>query len=140
MSIQKGVYILIPQSKKNGFTLIECVIAILCDFIVMTLVLVFINACVHIMHLRTTQQDQMAILQLRQILAISSDVEIEDNRLSLIYEHEEIEIKFDRNRIVRTPGYEILMEKVDEVEFYEEDDEIYLVYKKENQEYTFQLL
>ncbi|MDO4467309.1 MAG: ComGF family competence protein [Bacillota bacterium] len=130
---------MIQKSKKNGFTLIECIIAILCDFVVMSLVLVFINACVHIVHLRTSQQDQFAILQLRQLLATSSDVEVESNFLKLLYEHEEIIIKWDKNRIVRTPGYEIWIENVEKGEFYEEDKNIYLSFTKENEEFIYQL-
>ncbi len=81
----------------------------------------------------------MGILQLRQICATATDIDVQDSALSLLYEHEEIELKYDRNRLVRTPGYEILLENISEAHFYEEDNKIFLSYSQEQEDYQFQI-
>lgn len=85
------------------------------------------------------QQEQMAVIQLREILSLSKNIEVEQNKLTMNYKHESIWIGQDKNRLVKKEGYEILMEGVDYVAFFKEKEEIYLSYTKANKEYNVQI-
>ena len=49
------------------------------------------------------------------------------------------ELYFDKNRIVKSPGYEIYMENIDSAHFYKKEDGYYLWFKKQNKTYDFEL-
>lgn len=82
----------------------------------------------------------MAIIQLRQIAAISSDIRVEDEKLYMIYNHEEINVGFDKRRLVRKDGYEILMENLDDAYFIEDDEKFYLIYTRSDKRYKVQII
>ncbi len=84
-------------------------------------------------------QNHMAILQLRQILALSHDIHIEDNQLKMIYGHSEIVLMQDKNRLVQRDGYVIWMEGIDDVYFKEVDDEIFIQYSYNAKRYEAEL-
>ncbi len=84
-------------------------------------------------------QNQMAILQLRQILALSHDIHIEDNQLKMIYGHSEIVLMQDKNRLIQRDGYVIWMEGIDDVYFKEVDDEIFIQYSYNSKRYEAEL-
>lgn len=125
--------------KKNGFTLIEALLALLITLIVSLCMVVFLKTCLSFLQFRTSHQDQMAILQIREILAISRNFEVENGTLKLIYEQEEITLGFDKNRLVRKKGYEILMEDIDNAYFIKEDNDIFLVWEKGEKEFQSQV-
>ena len=73
-----------------------------------------------------------AVLQLRRELAQSNDLKIESDCLSYILNHEKKVLYFDKHRIVKSPGYEIYMEQIDEAIFYKKEDGYYVWFKKKN--------
>lgn len=125
--------------RKNGFTLIEALLGLMVSLVVSFLVVMLILTCQHIISLDTHQQDQFAILQIRQLVALSSEQEVQDGILYLIINHEEYEMGMDKNRLVRREGYEIYLENVEDVYFEQEEDSIYLSYQKEKKFYRFQV-
>lgn len=129
----------IKKSTPNGFTMIEALLALFISLIVSFCAVVYLRTCVLFINYRPNHQDQFAILQLRQIVAISKDRQVKEKALYMIYEHEEIRIEFDRNRLVKRDGYEILMENIDDAEFIEEDEKVYLRYQKDGKTYTVQI-
>lgn len=68
-------------------------------------------------------------MQLRQIAAVSKDREVKERTLYMIYEHEEIRIEFDRNRLVKRDGYEILMENIEYAEFLKKMKNLFAISK-----------
>lgn len=127
------------RSIKNGFTMIEALLALLVAGIFSLCVLVFVQTCLKTLQLDTLHQEQMAILQLRQILALSKDIQVDPSFLTMNYRHEEIWIGQDKDRLVRKDGYEILMEGVNQIEFTQEKEEIFMHWKKKEKEFTIQL-
>lgn len=119
--------------KKNGFTLIEGLLGLFITLIISFCMVVFLKTCLIFIQFRPSHQDQMAILQLRQMVMISKDKEIRDDSLYMMYEHDEISISYQKNRLVRQPGYEIIMEDIEDAYFMEDEEEIYLIYTRENQ-------
>ncbi len=92
------------------------------------------------MTLKPLHQNQIAILQIRQILSISHDINIKNNSLYMIYGHKEICFKEDRNRLVQSDGYEIWMEGIQNVYFFEENGSIYMQYCFNKKTYQAQLV
>lgn len=126
--------------KKNGFTLIESLLGLMVSLIVSFLVMVLIMTCQHIITLDTYQQDQFAILQIRQLAALSSEYQVEDGILYLVINHEQYQMEWDKNRLVRTEGYEILLENIENAYFEQEDESVYLFFQKNKKNYRFQIL
>lgn len=120
--------------------MIEALIALFISLIVSFCAVVYLRTCVLFINYRPNHQDQFAILQLRQIAAVSKNREVREKSLYMIYEHEEIRIEFDRNRLVKRDGYEILMENIDNAEFVEEDEKVYLRYQKGQKKYAVQIV
>lgn len=129
----------IKKSIPNGFTMIEALIALFISLIVSFCAVIYLRTCVLFINYRPNHQDQFAILQLRQIAVVSKDREVKERTLYMIYEHEEIRIEFDRNRLVKRDGYEILMENIEYAEFFEEDGKIYLRYQKDKKTFSVQI-
>lgn len=129
----------IKKSIPNGFTMIEALIALFISLMVSFCAVIYLRTCVLFINYRPNHQDQFAILQLRQIAAVSKDREVKQRALYMIYEHEEIRIEFDRNRLVKRDGYEILMENIEYAEFFEEDEKIYLRYQKDKKTFSVQI-
>ena len=129
--------------KKNGFILTDALfglfVMILCAGVLSFCAVIYLRTCVLFINYRPNHQDQFAILQLRQIAAVSKDREVKERTLYMIYEHEEIRIEFDRNRLVKRDGYEILMENIEYAEFFEEDEKIYLRYQKDKKTFSVQI-
>ena len=117
------------KSTKNGFTLLECLLGLLVSSIVSVLCIIFLKTCLQMVFLEPSKQNQMAILQLRMMTSISSDIRVENQSLYMVYERKEINLEYDRHRIVQKDGYVIWLEHIDEGYFYEEDQSIYLYWK-----------
>jgi hypothetical protein len=70
-------------------------------------------------------QNELGVLQLRQTAAIS-DVVCQSEKLEIVRNHESFTFFFDRNRLVKTPGYEIYLEGIEGGRFVCEGQDIYL--------------
>lgn len=127
------------KSTRNGFTLLDSLLAMLITSIVSLCMVVFFKTCLGCLQMRTSHQDQMAILQMREMAALSHSLHVEEEKLYMIYENQKIEVSFEKHRIVRKKGYEILMEHVDRAYFIEKDEGVYLYYEKENVAYQMQI-
>ena len=127
------------RSIKNGFTMIDALLSLLVFSIVTLCILVFLQTCLKILNMDMLQQEQMAVIQLREILSLSKDIEVQSHELTMNYKHESIWIGQDKDRLVKKEGYEILMEGVKNVAFYQQDEEIFLSYSKADKEYNVQI-
>lgn len=52
---------------------------------------------------------------------------------------EENTIIFDKRRLVKTPGYEILITDIDDVIFFEKDEYMYMTITRGQQKYTYMI-
>lgn len=112
--------------RRNGFTLSECLCALLCSTAVFLLCLNSMNALLHISRLPDESQLQLGILQLREETAVATKRSLKNGSLILHRSDGEQSIEFHSGRIVKKPGYEIFLENIDTGEFYEEDGGIFL--------------
>ncbi|MBP3853476.1 MAG: hypothetical protein J6D18_02790, partial [Erysipelotrichaceae bacterium] len=67
------------------------------------------------------------------------EAQVQDGTLSYLYNHEEVLLEFDKNRLVKREGYEILMEGIEDAVFVQEDRDIYLIYTKKKQSRRYQI-
>lgn len=116
--------------KRNGFTLIEALLALFITSLVSLLGCMLMRCALHFAHMDVDTQNQFAVLQLRRELAQSNDLKIESDCLSYILNHEKKVLYFDKHRIVKSPGYEIYMEQIDEAIFYKKEDGYYVWFKR----------
>lgn len=127
------------RSIKNGFTMIDALLSLLVFSIVTLCMLVFLQTSLKMLSMDMLQQEQMAVIQLREILSLSKAIEIQSHELTMNYKHESIWIGQDKDRLVKKEGYEILMEGVKNVAFYQQEEEIFLSYSKAEKEYNVQI-
>ena len=52
---------------------------------------------------------------------------------------EENTIIFEKRRLVKIPGYEILITDIDDLLFFEKDEYMYMTFKRKNQKYTYMI-
>lgn len=125
--------------RRNGFTLIEALLALFITSLISLLGCMLINLALHFVHIDVDTQNQFAILQIRRELSIVSEIRVNEERLEYVLNHKKYELYFDKNRIVKSPGYEIYMENIDSAHFYKKEDGYYLWFKKQNKIYDFEL-
>lgn len=100
---------------KRGYTLIEVMLVLL--FIPLVLVL-----SVGVLRLLVTDavssNDQLEVfkLQFRYLMQTVSEVEVIGDTINYSYDGKIYTIKEDRNRLVKNPGYEILLFDIDGLE------------------------
>lgn len=100
---------------KKGFTLIEMLVGLLFIPVILSLSLALMHLMKHRIDSEITQIDVFK-LQIRQYLMSVGDARLDGNSIIGSYDNKPFVIAYDRNRLVKTPGYEILLEGVDSVE------------------------
>lgn len=125
--------------KRNGFTLIDALMGLLTTGVISMLCCVLLQSCFLYINMDTSIQQQFAILQLRQYLSIASKVEVDGSDLVVVVNHESSTFGYDRNRLVKRPGYQIFMENIDDAYFYNLDEKVYLSFLYQSKNYTFQV-
>ena len=95
---------LMQPSKKNGYLLIEALVALFVSSIVSLLVVALLQVALRMFLLKDDSQIQFAILQIRQELAMCDSIEVKENQITYVLNHEERSIYADQNRLVKSPG------------------------------------
>ena len=93
--------------RRNGFTLIEALLALFITGLVSLLGCMLVSCALHFAHMDMDTQNQFAILQLRRELSVASEVKVENEQLEYILNHEKFRLYFDKHRIVRGVKYGI---------------------------------
>lgn len=126
------------KSKENGFTLIEALLSLMISLFISSMICMIFSTLFHLINIKDVKQDQYAILQLRERCAFAS-CSVEDGKMILEMNHEQYMIFYDRHRLVKEKGYEILLENIEDAYFERKDGIIYLRYQKENQSFLFEI-
>jgi len=80
-------------------------------------------------------QNEIATLQIRRILLIAEEIEVNEDQITYKIDNKLWKIKFINNHVILTPGSQIIYENVSMVRFYEIANEVYINYYIGNQEY-----
>lgn len=122
--------------KSRGFTLLEMLIVLLCVPLIIELTIPLYRFMI-IKEDTSINQGDIFLLQFKQLLYRSKLKDVMDDVIYVSIENKEYQIYLDGERIVKTPGYEILLEDVEEFEaIWEEKFECKFTY--EDKEYAFE--
>ena len=92
----------------KGFTLIEMTVVLLFIPVIMSLTLIILSLIKKELPVIISQEDVFQ-LQIRQLLLRSNQVSFGDDIITFLYNENKFEISFHNNRLVKRPGYEILL-------------------------------
>lgn len=120
---------------KAGFTLIETLVACWVLLLAMGFIVSAFSLIKVINEGTMKNEDSIAIQQIRWMLAQSSNITTNGNTLYFNYHNKDFSLAFDRNRLVKSVGYEIMLQKIDSASFYEGNGCYYLNYQKGKKEY-----
>lgn len=124
---------------KNGFTLAEALISMILAAIIASICMLQAGVLVKGIQVKPDHQEQFAILQIRELVSLSAHAFVRDRNLVLVDNGEEEVLELDQNRLVKRPGYEILMENLEDVYFEQKEQKLYLVFIKNKRTKTFQI-
>ncbi len=119
------------KSRSNGFTMIEELFSLLVVSLLIGLLSGFMQVASQIVKNHRDSQREFLVLQLRSFLAPASSIRVDQGALEATIFHQSYRIEQDRDRLIKRGGYEILLENVEKVVFYEEEDKIYISIDKE---------
>lgn len=123
------------QQLNNGFTLLETLLAIFCISLSMLILFPCVTAMKQLSYDKRINDDHLAIRQLQLMLAQAYSFSLISNSLTFQYRGNEFTLEFDRNRLVKKPGYEIFLEDINNAELYLKANCYYLSWKRGNQVY-----
>ncbi len=79
--------------------------------------------------------NELAMYQLRRVMLIAYNLEIEEDRLNFIYHNDDYQLSLINNNLLLQPGTQIYLSDVDEIRFYVENNCLHLVYRRKDREY-----
>ncbi len=119
---------------KKGFTLIEVIFACFILGSATLFIVPITRSICTLLEENRLSDDEIQIHQIRLIIACSTNVNVQNNYISCDYLGKPINIKFHHHRIVKTPGYEIFLEDISNAYFSEDNNYIYLYWKRKDYE------
>lgn len=126
------------HNDKRGFTLIEVLFSLsICLLIILNMVPILKVITVKDELEITTSNFSLGANQISKILFTAKDIQISD---SLVYTNEKDEqftISLNNRRVVKEPGFDILIHNVDELTFYQNDRNVYMELNYDNKNYTY---
>ena len=126
------------HNDKRGFTLIEVLLSLsICLLIILNTVPILKVITVKDNLEITTSSFSLGANQISKILFTAKDIQVSD---SLIYTNEDDEqftISLDNGRVVKEPGFDILIHNVDKLSFYQNDRNIYMELNRDDNNYTY---
>ena len=127
------------MSKRNGFALVEVLVAILTVCICIPILVSVISLMHTSLKDRTSLQDQIALIQLRRYLAVAYDVELLPSSLTFQRQQEEMRLSVVNQNLIVQPGTQIFLMDSETALFYLEGDSVMLRYVRDQQEYEVYL-
>lgn len=123
----------LKHSMNKGFTSVEVLLSLLIISFSMLLLSSVLPSISKLTEPDSFIQEQIGLRQLRHILLLSENVSITDDSLIGWLFNEEYTLKYDRNRLVKTPGYEIMLIDLASADFITKGECIYLSYQRNNE-------
>jgi competence protein ComGF len=125
----------------KGFILIEALIAFISMSLLLSIMSGITFSLIHLPKIPTISQLDVFILQFDQLLTLSTNFRLLDEQLCFDLDIRSFCIKNDENRLVKTPGYEILLDDVNHIQWELNDNEIIIqgIYNQKSFTCNFQL-
>lgn len=121
------------MNHKKGFTLVEMMLGLLFSSILFSLMALsltlLLNSKLQLAHF---DQNRIGLIQLQNELTVSSDFRIEESNFCYQKFNQDYCLTFDKDRLVKRPGYEIFLINIDDG-FYEFTNNEFIIHFKSNQ-------
>lgn len=119
---------------KKGFILIEVLLSLIISGFMMILISGISNVLMNFPEITYVSQLDMFSLQMDQLLSISKNHEIKNNALCFDLDLRHFCLEFEDKRLVKKPGYEIVLGNLNDVRWELNQYEIVLygIYDKES--------
>lgn len=114
----------------KGTTLIEMLISLFIIGITVSLLAGCLTLFRRIEKFDYPLEEEIAFYQLRQILSISSDIQIESEKLTFLYKGEIAYLIIENERLIRKEGYVIYLDNLKWGQFEKQLNCIYLHYER----------
>lgn len=79
--------------------------------------------------------DEIALMQLRELMLISYDVYINNDSVDFIYKNKQFKLSNVNDKLILQPGTQIFLNDIDDLYFDERNSCIYVCYKRKNKNY-----
>ena len=79
--------------------------------------------------------DEIALMQLREILLITYDMHVASDELNFIYKNKEFKLSLVNNKLLLQPGTQIFLNDIDNLSFKIKNSFIYVEYERDNKVY-----
>lgn len=121
---------------KRGFTLIEAMCTLFLSSLVMFLIIIMLQFIrISQDHLHYFDQNKIGLIQLQNELTLASDFNQINNEICYEKFDAEYCLKIDRNRLVKTPGYEIFLINIEDGRLSLKNDSIFFSSSKLKQKF-----
>jgi len=112
----------------KGFTLIELLIALLFFPIILSFLTIILAIVAKSDISNYQRQNLIGILQMRQFLALSENIEINENKLCMLYNNSTSCFYEQTERLIKTPGTEIYLIHVSSITFSKNEKNIEITF------------
>lgn len=123
------------MSNRKGFILKEYLLSLIIIMIFFPLIISAARLISDVEYFDHELQNELSILKLRDKL-ITANIKSIDN-FNVIYEQDNVEwlLKYDGSRLYLSPGYQLFLDNVDDLNFMIKDDLLYVNYYIDNKNY-----
>lgn len=121
--------------RNKGFTLLEVLVSMFAFAFVVNASLNIYLLAAHLDLDVDFAQDINAIYQLRMMLVLGEDMEVDDEEITYRFDDDVMTLSLDERRLILKPGTNIVMDNIDYVYFERGLDEyVYMYYIRNNKE------
>ncbi len=113
----------------NGFTLIESIFSLFIITISMSLLIQTLPIIRKIINYDLNVAEEIGIKQIQELVLLGTDFLFTEDELRFYYMGEDITLEIDDDRIVRTDGYVIYLEGIEDAYFSQKGSCFYLNYE-----------
>ncbi len=122
---------------QKAYTLIEVSIALLILNTVVLLWLYLFNALNHFDAKIVERENRIGLIQLRRMIALGKDIKLNFDQLCMNFRDDEVCFYETNYRLIQTPGTQIYLLEVEDIEFEEKEDVFILTYYQEEIFYEY---
>lgn len=119
--------------RPGGFLLADTLSAFLIALMILPLCTYCITAFSPLLDPEMTVQDETGAQQLRRMIALSSDIQVSDSEIDLVYRQKEMRLHLSGENVILTPGTQYCFTEVDDCSFYLDGKVIRMVLERENE-------
>lgn len=123
------------QRYRNGFILVEVLLVLMIMIALIPVTIICIRPFNGLLSFKEEIQDQISLSQMRRILLLSYDIEMDGDELHFLYQEKERILSLKNNHLVLSPGTQIFLSEIEDAGFFSENECIYLRYERGGQSY-----